>query len=187
MLVIMLGFNLVRTSPAESGSTALGLSAQSALAKARVVREINSMFAGQLRWVMENNGDVRIGVEPAAGGAGAELKTAWVQTVVVSRRAGEATWRPVWSAAVQLQNAEQIELQAPGAAGERLTLWAYAVDKDKWMVDSDCSLAAPVRLASRNSVLLEAGKYHEIALLKTDDREYRVLQTVLNMKQERAS
>ncbi|MCG2661616.1 MAG: hypothetical protein L6437_15390, partial [Kiritimatiellae bacterium] len=76
---------------------------------------------------------------------------------------------------------------SPMDANGRLMFWAYAVDKDKWVIDSACALTTPVRLSSESSTFIETGKYQEIAALKTENLEYRVFQTVLNMKPERNS
>lgn len=187
MLVIMLGINLARPNAAMPISSPPGLSANCAVSKAMVIREMNRLFSGQLRWVAENNGTIKVGIDSETSTREGNLTSAWVQTVVVTRRTGESTWRPVWSTAVQVRNDEQIELTSPIGANDRLMFWVYAVDKDKWAIDSLCALTTPVRLSSESSKIIETGKYQEIAALKTEDREYRVFQTVLNMKPDRNS
>lgn len=187
MLAIMVGLNLARPQTASPVASPPELSANYAIAKARVVREINYLFSGKLRWMAEDNGVVKIGVDAEAGASESSLASAWIQTVIVTRQAGETSWRPVWSTAVQVRNDEQVELASPTGAGDRLVFWAYAVDKDKWVIDSACVLTTPVRLSSESSTLIETGQYREIAALKTEDKEYRVFQTVLNMNPERNS
>ena len=187
MLMVVLGLNLARHHTALPVSSPPGLPANYAVAKARVVREVNRLFSGQARWVAEDNGAIKIGIDYEAGTSESSLASAWIQTVIVTRRAGEATWRPVWSTAVQVHNDERIELPSLMDANGRLMFWAYAVDKDKWVIDSTCTLTTPVRLSSEGSTFIETGKYQEIAALKTENMEYRVFQTVLNMKPERNS
>jgi len=187
MLMVILGLNLVRSQTALPVSSPPVLSVNYAEAKTRVVREMNRLFSGQLRWVAENNGTIKVGIDSETGTREGDLTSAWVQTVIVTRRAGEATWRPIWSTAVQVRNDEQIELSLPIGANDRLMFWAYAVDKDKWAIDSLCAWTTPVRLSSESSEIIETGKYQEIAALKTEDKEYRVFQTVLNMKPDRNS
>jgi hypothetical protein len=187
MLMVVLALNLARHHTALPVSSPPGLPANYAVAKARVVREVNRLFSGQARWVAEDNGAIKIGIDYEAGTGESSLASAWIQTVIVTRRAGEATWRPVWSTTVQVHNDERIELLSPMDANGRLMLWAYAVDKDKWVIDSACVLTTPVRLSSEGSTFIETGKYQEIAALKTENLEYRVFQTVLNMKPERNS
>lgn len=187
MLAIILGINLARPHAPMPISTPPGLSANYAVSKAAVIREMNRLFSGQLRWVSENNGAIKVGIDSETGTREDGLTSAWVQTVIVTRRAGETTWRPVWSTAVQVHNDEQIELPSLVDSDGRLLFWAYAVDKDKWAIDSLCAWNTPVRLSSQSSEIIETGKYQEIAALKTDNREYRVFQTVLNMKPDRNS
>ncbi|MFA5043332.1 MAG: hypothetical protein WC381_04460 [Kiritimatiellia bacterium] len=187
MLAIVLGINLARPHTALPISSSLGLPANYAVSKAVVIREMSRLFSGQLRWVAENNGDIKVGIDSETSAREGDSTSAWIQTVVVTRRAGESTWRPVWSTAVQVHNDEQVELTLPADSEGRLMLWAYAVDKDKWAVDSLCAWTTPVRLSSESSEIIETGKYQEIAALKTDNREYRVFQTVLNMKPDRNS
>lgn len=184
VLLVMLCLNPTHPLPTRPTSLPLGLPENYALAKARVVREMNRLFSGQIRWVTEDNDAVKIGIEANMPTDVDRLPSAWVQTVVVTRRAGEATWRPVWSTTILVHHEEQIEVAPSAEINDQLAIWAFAVDKDKWVIDSACSLTTPVRLSSKSSAFIEPGKYREIAALKTEDWEYRVYQTVLNVQPE---
>lgn len=144
----------------------------------RLFGEMKRLFSDRLRWISESNGDMGIGVESLPGGSPEDSLPMLVRLMVVSRKSGESTWRPVWNTDVLLHGEEIVEVVSNRESDNRLTLWVYPLADGKVAVDTSLSLEMPVRLSSRMNMVVQPGQPCEIVSLRSADTEYRVFQTV---------
>lgn len=171
--------NLVRpqSSPTGDGSILARISTRQIEADSRLFAELERMFPSQLRWVSRSNGDIGLGVESEIGGETA-ASPLLVRIVVVSKRAGEKIWKPVWQTDTVVRSQEMVEVVPNRKTGDKLVLWVYPLSDGNLAVDTGLSLCSPFALTSRTSSVAKPGAPSEIVNLKMDGAEYRVYQTV---------
>jgi len=144
----------------------------------RLFDEMENLFSDRLRWVAESDGDVGVGVEAIHGGVGAESTPAHVRLAVVSRRAGDVAWTPVWRSDVLLRSEEVVEVAPGGDPRSRVALWVYPLSDGRITVDLSLHLAGALCVQVDVDEVYAPGRPAEVLSVRSGDAEYRVLQTV---------
>ncbi len=172
----------IATIEAENGDPAEIVSVDMShekLAKSRkLFDELEHIFAGQFRWIVEHNGRVDLGIGQMPGSASDDSKPVKYRLTVVAKSTSESGWRAVWSTDVLLRSEEIVQISRTPCDSDKLTLWVYPLQDGKVLVDADLSLASLVGIVSQTSHLQPSGLPTEIFSLQKNDMEYRVLQTV---------
>ena len=179
-LTLLLALLLTRFKPASEPAVATPwamLSAQQIQAETRLFRELERLFPDNLRWVVQSNGDMGLGVAATASMELQRTPAMLVRMVVVSRRLGDKTWQPAWHADVIVRGGELVEVTPTRDKGNKLALWVYPLSDGAFAVDTSLAFTLPAPLNSRTSAVLHNGQPAEIATLRSGDWECRVLQT----------
>jgi hypothetical protein len=145
-------------------------------AKSQLFREIESLFADQLRWVEDSAAGVRLGIAPAPGGAVADPRPILIRVVVVCRSAGERSWRKLLATDVLAHCEEVVETPPDAKLANRLSVWAYPLQDGLLAVDSRIRLVTPLCASANVSAILTPGKPTQVLSVQTDEAEYRVFQ-----------
>lgn len=156
------------------------VSAQEVCAEKKLFTEMERLFSDHLKWVVQSNGDVGIGVEPEGslthvGISGAPVL---VRLTVLSRKAGEKEWRKAWNTDVVMRREQLVEITPNNKSGNKLALWVYPLADGKFAVDTNIALVQPAAIAARSNMVVAHGQAADIAQLRAGNEEYRVLQTV---------
>lgn len=171
--------------PANNGDATrfAAISAQRAAAGEKLFAEMERLFAQDLRWVTESNGDMEVGVGALPGGAGRQNVPALVRLTVVARAEGQKTWRPIWNTDVIVRGEDRVEISPNRKADNRLALWVCPLDDGKVAVESVISLNAPVKAGGRLGTVVAQGVPTEVMAVRSGGTEYRVFQTTTMLKQ----
>jgi hypothetical protein len=154
------------------------ISARQAETGRKLFDEMERLFSSDLRWVVQSDGDVGIGVESLPGGPLRDAPPLLARLVVVSRRAGETAWTTIWKTDVLLRGEEVVEVVPNHAVDNRLVLWVYPLADGKLAVDTTLSLREPLQVSSRLNTVLPQGQPAEVFSFRSGDMEYRLFQTV---------
>lgn len=165
-------------SNASSAVGLAGISTAQAEAGGRFFGEMQRMFADHLRWVVQSNGDVGLGVEPIRGGTEPGSQPLLVRLTVVSKASGDKAWKPVWYTDVMLRGQEVVQVSPNAKSNNSLKLWAYPMADGKIAIDTDLSLFGPVQLTSSSVSVVSPGEPSEILVIRRGNTEFRVFQTV---------
>ena len=145
----------------------------------RLFTEMEHLFADQFRWMAEFNGHTELAVEPITGGLSSDSMPVQYRLTVMTRAAGDATWRTAWSTDILLRTEEWVDIRpAQWRAGDYLTLWVHRVEDNTLAVDTSLSLETPVRVESQITRLQRDREPEEILAWRESDTEYRILQTI---------
>ena len=163
----------------DSGFLAMArIPSQELAAGARVFNETAQLFEHRLKWIVESNGDVGMGVDSCPEGDVDDAPPAFVRVMVLERTAGEETWRRTWKADVIVRGQQMAEVATNGDGKHKLMLWVYPMEDGRLLVDTDMVLTGSLKFAARESSIMIGGEPAEIASMRRGDTEYRVLQTV---------
>lgn len=181
-LLIVFGSRLVSnrhaTEVGNGGESLATISAGEMQGIRKLYGETERMFADQLRYISQSNGDIGMGVETIPGGAVEDARPVLARIVVVSRGPGESQWKRVWSSDVLLRGEELVEVEPNPGTDNRVALWVHTVSKGQVAVDTRLLLKIPVVVSSSASVIQSQGESESIAAFLRDGTEYRVYQAV---------
>jgi hypothetical protein len=161
--------------------TAAGLaviSPQRIVTAQSLYNETSQLFDANVRWVVDSGQDMDIQIDAVPAGAAQKHSPVLMRMTVVSRKKGEKTWKSVWNSDVMIRGEDQVNVAPDRQAGNLLTAWVYPLEDGKVMVNSSLKLDVPVRIGSSINNIVEQNVPTQVALLKTEDSEYRVFQTV---------
>ncbi len=147
-------------------------------ARARLFYEMETLFADDLRWVVDSDNEVRLGVRPVSGGPIAHATPLLIRVLVMQRKTGEALWHELMKADVLTRSQELVEAVPDPKLDNRLLLWAYVLPDGKVAIDSSIRLTTPIRASVDVTNVLTPGKPANVFSLETDDAEYHIFQVV---------
>jgi len=101
-----------------------------------------------------------------------------VRVVVLSRKSGESTWKPLWGADLLTSDQQLIQLLPEQAGGAELRVWTQRLPDGAIAVDADLALGGSSPVRSKSSGIQQGGVPQRVFSLQADDAEYRVYQTV---------
>jgi len=189
VLVMVIGvgyFNAVvaRNSGASLAALALPSATQRGSLQ-ELFAETSRLFPNQLRWIVQSNGDVALGVESEGTGQGSNAPAMLVRLVLVKRTAGETTWKQAWTTDVVMRGEDRVEISPNRKEHNKLTLWLYPLENGKVAVDTSIAIDQPLRVSGRLDTVIGIGEPAEVAAYNKGGDEYKLLQTVepLNGKQ----
>ncbi|MCX6997960.1 MAG: hypothetical protein NTV49_12960 [Kiritimatiellaeota bacterium] len=180
-LTLLLALLFTRFKPASepaAATTWARLTVQQIQAETRLFRELERLFPDNLRWVVQSNGDLGLGVVATANVELKHTPATLVRLVVVRRRMGDKSWQPAWNADVIVRDEELVEVTPNREKGNKLALWVYPLSDGALAVDTSLAFTVPANINSRVSTMMRHGHPAEIAALRSGDWECRVLQTV---------
>ena len=103
-----------------------------------------------------------------------------VRIVVLSRRAGNAAWTPVWQSDVVTRDEQVVDVAAGPDGTGRLRLWTHPLPDGAIAVDGELALAAAdTPVAASFSGVQRPGEPQRVTGRRTDDVEWQVIQTVV--------
>jgi hypothetical protein len=149
-----------------------------------LANEMDKLFGDRFQWIGETNNRVLLEVGESdmmsAAGSPRSARLA-VRVIAVRRGADEQQWTPIWAADLVTRQ-EQVVRLAPDPAGPLdgadFSLWAYALEDDVIVVDSELSLGE-VSIESTFNGVQHSGVPVAIHVVEQDAVEYRVFQTVV--------
>ncbi|MCE9614281.1 MAG: hypothetical protein K8T26_08395 [Lentisphaerae bacterium] len=151
-------------------------------AHSQVFREMQHLFADQLRWVSETDRQIDFGVAPAAGETAAvsagDARPVCVRFTAVVRQPATDAWVPVWYQDVVLRCEDRISVRSGVDDGGTLGLWVYRLDDGRLAVETDLDVVAPVALRAHVDTVMDLGTPAQVLSMREGDTEYRVYQTV---------
>ena len=190
-LMILVGGLLLRSGPSRNGgglltgspgeeAAALAAVARSDIeAGGRLFREMEDLFADELRWIAESGSNVRLGIHQVSGGQVAGATPLLIRVLVVQRRRGATSWQKILENDVLTRTQERVEAVADARLGSRLELWAHVLPDGKVAVDSSIRLTSPIHASVDVTNVLTPGQPTRVFSLKTEDGEYRIFQVVV--------
>jgi hypothetical protein len=146
--------------------------------KAAVAAGMEETFADGFAWVAEHDSRIDVGLAPGEPPVrGTPLA---VRIVVLSRREGDAEWRPIWQSDVVARSEQVVDVAAGTAGNGRLRLWMHELSDGAIAVEGDLALAEtlPPVTASFGSVQ-RPGEPQRVTGRRTIDIEWQVIQTVV--------
>lgn len=150
-------------------------------AGAVLLREMENLFPGQLRWVAESEDKVSVGLLSEAGPTLRETVPIAIRVVVVSRKTSSWDWTPVWMVDVVTRGEEVVALTPESSGAGKLLLWTYPMPDNMVAVDGSIALPDPRPVHSSFSGIQQEGTTKAVLSVQADDVEYRVFQTVTVM------
>ena len=148
----------------------------------RMFAEVNRLFSGNLRWVAQSGGEVELGIDPSQEESEQDRDPFAVHLAVVSRSGGHGPWSKVWESDILTRSEQAIDIAPDRKSKDRVALWIHPVAEGRFAVDSRLSLNTAVRINSNSSDILDNGKPQAIAVMLIGDTEYRVYQTVTEIR-----
>ena len=188
ILVMAIGVAYFKAAARGTGTSLSALALPSATQRGslqELFAETSRLFPNQLRWIVQSNGDVALGVESEGTGQNSDTPAMLVRLVLVKRAAGETTWKQAWATDVVMRGEDRVEI-APNRKGHnKVTLWLYPVENGKVAVDTSIAIDQPLRVSGRLDTVIGIGEPAEVAAYNKGGDEYKLLQTVepLNGKQ----
>ena len=138
--------------------------------------EVEKLFGDQLRWVAENQSEVRLDVRRTSGRAIAEATPLLIRVVVVKSKG--SSWVRVLETNILARSEELVELAPDPKMAGRLTLWGYPLPDGKIALDASIWLSSPICAGVDVTNILDPGKPKKIFTLKIEGGEYRVYEMV---------
>jgi len=145
--------------------------------KTDLVAGMEATFGDGLAWIAEHDRRVEVGLVPDGAGSGRRVA---VRIVVLTRRAGKATWQPAWRSDVVARD-EQVVDVATGIGGTgRLRLWAHALPDGAFAVDGELTLAdVAMPIEASYSGVQPPGEPRRVTGDRTSDVEWQIIQTIV--------
>jgi len=153
----------------------------------RLFRELETLFAGDLRSAVESRADVRLSIAPLAGGPSSDAVPLLARLTVAFRKRGDAAWRKPLEADILCRTEEIVETVPDPRQGNRVVFWACSLPDGKVAVDTRLRLFTPVAASADLTAVLTPGKPKQLLALETDEGECRVLLIVVPLSGRRGS
>ena len=162
-----------------NGSAALAdFTVEQLAARRDILDEMESLFAGQVRWVRLDADGLRLGLAQQASAAEPRAQRLAVRTVVVAREPDQKNWRTVWSSDVLTRTEEYVEIAPePGAAGGRV-MWVHRLPDGRYVVDAEIAWPEARLPRAYETRVLSVGKPERILTQTAEGHEYRVYQSI---------
>jgi len=184
LLVAAAAFLLIRSGrPGSPEPTQLGRVSEAEMeGSRRLFRELDTLFGGELRAVVESEAGVHLNLAPAAGGPASDAVPLLVRVTVAVRKPGEAEWQKAFEADILTRTEELVEAVPDPGRGNRIVLWACSLPDGKMAVEASLRLAdldgcrpsTPLVASADVTAVLTPGKPKQILAVKTAEGEYRV-------------
>jgi hypothetical protein len=97
-------------------------------ASADLVREMNSLFDENWRWIAESAGDVDMEISPLHGGISVDTRSMLVRITLVAKETGCSSWNELWYSDVVMRSEEAIEICSGQSHDNNLALWVLPAD-----------------------------------------------------------
>ena len=182
ILILLMGWGYFwQTSAPETGASLAGLTKPSAAqmgAFQKLFAETTRLFPKQLRWIVQSNGDVGLGVESEGSGQVSDTPAMVVRLVLVKRASGEKDWKPAWTTDIVMRGEDWVEITSDRKGDNKLTLWVYPLEKGMVAVDTSIALDHPMRISGRLDTVIGIGQPAGVAISSRDGNEYKLFQTV---------
>ena len=152
--------------------------AEQVSARLMILDEVETLFAGQIRWVRIDADGMRLGkVDDSARLEAKEPRLA-VRTVIMARKENQAKWETVWSSDVLTCADEYIEIAPDAGFAGAMNLWVHQLPDGRYVVDSGIEWASPRLARSYETRILSAGQPERILTQTTAGLEYRIYQSI---------
>lgn len=159
-----------------NGSALATFTAEQLAARHDILDEVESLFAGQIRWVRLDADGLRLGLAPQAVAPESRTQRLAVRTVVVARERNQKNWRTVWSSDVLTRAEEYVEIASESGAAGGLEMWVHRLPDGRYVVDAEIDWPEVPR--AYQTRVLSVGRPERILTQRTEDREYRIYQSV---------
>jgi hypothetical protein len=146
--------------------------------------EMQRMFADNLAWVAETNGDVLLGVEPEPRPSADDGRPIVVRLLVMTRQPGHTAWTRQRSIDLIVRDQEFVELAPPDGWDQNLAVWAFRMPDGMIAVDTSLAIRTADAQPACHSGVQRPKVPRQILQLKSDGAEYRVFQTVAVLPEE---
>jgi hypothetical protein len=148
----------------------------------KVFAETSRLFPKQLRWLVQSNGDIGLGVESDAGAPVPDTPAMLVRLVLVKRAAGEKIWRPAWTTDIVMRGEDRVEIVPNREGHNKVSLWLYQLEKGMVAVDTSICIEQPLRVSARLDAVIGLGEPAVVVTSSMGGDEYKLLQTVEPLK-----
>jgi hypothetical protein len=152
--------------------------------KVVLANEMDKLFGDRFQWIGETADRVLLEVgesDTTSDADGPRSARLAVRVIAVRRGADEEKWTPIWAADLVTRQ-EQVVRLTPDPVGSPdgadFSLWAYALDDDTIVVDSELSLGE-VSLSSTFNGVQRSGVPVTMHTVQQDAVQYCVFQTVV--------
>ena len=162
-----------------NGSAALAdFTAEQLEARRDILDEMESLFAGQVRWVRLDADGLRLGLAQRAAVAEPRAQRLAVRTVVMVREQNQKTWQTVWSSDVLTRTEEYVEIAPESGAAGGLEMWVHRLPDGRYVVDAEIDWPEARLPRAYETQVLSVGKPERILTQTAEGHEYRVYQSI---------
>jgi len=186
VLLVGIGIGLHTRRPREAGEATAAMPALSAsdiAERSHLFREVESLFANDLRWMVTSGAKVRLGIAPGPAGDLDSSAPILVRLIVQHRESGDSPWATVRQTDILSRSEEVVEAGARDA-DDGLLLWAFPLPDGLVSVDAQIRLAAPAPLRADVTAILRPGTPTQVLFLTTEDGEYRIIEAAAPLRVE---
>ena len=146
-------------------------------AGARIFAEVERLFGGKLQWVADSADDFRLGLS-SYDVSPEQAEPFLVRIVVVSRAAGERSWRRAWDTTILARPNEWLEVQPEADGRNHISLWLHPMPDGTVAVESGLRLRHPIETSCTTTGVLKPGRPTRVLTLSVGGIEYQVFQSV---------
>ena len=162
-----------------NGSAALAdFTAEQLAVRRDIMDEMESLFAGQVRWIRLDADGLRLGLAQQASAAEPRAQRLAVRTVVVARERNQKNWRTVWSSDVLTRTEEYVEIASESGAAGGLEMWVHRLPDGRYVVDAEIDWPEARLPRAYETRVLSVGKPERILTQTAEGHEYRVYQSI---------
>lgn len=162
-----------------NGSAALAdFTAEQLAVRRDILDEMESLFAGQVRWIRLDAEGMRLGLAQDAAAPQPQAQRLAVRTVVVVREHDQQNWRTVWSSDVLTMAEEYVDIAPESDASGGLEMWVHRLPDGRYVVDAGVDWPEARLPRAYETQVLSAGKPARILTQMAAGREYRVYQSI---------
>jgi hypothetical protein len=174
--IYLLSVDDARWRSASARDAATTIAQQDIEQMSAVAREMQEVFPGKFKWLMESGRELKLGLATSDNEASAE-RTIIVRFVVEAQKHGDRGWKPVRTLNFLMRPEDVIQTTPSDANESDVALWAYATSDGMISIDAELNLPAPVPIHCTSSQLQSAGSSTEIWQSTADGMKYRVFQS----------
>lgn len=140
--------------------------------------EAARLFPRQLRWIVQSDGEVGLGVDSDSSGAVPDTPAMTLRLTVMTRRKADDPWREAWTADFMVHAEDLVEITPSRHVNNRLHVWVLPLQNGYAAVETELALEYPMALVSRANSVLEFGRPTVVATDRREGVEYKIIQTV---------
>ena len=145
---------------------------------ALLFQAVTDLFGPELQWVLLDDGQLDMGIDPRPDGWGDG--SSWIGVHVdLMERSADGAWQSLWEGELVLRAGSLADVAMWGPAGARLQVWVYPHADGQMVFDSSVFMNGESPVAMHSAGLVGAGVPYELPQVEALAQRYRVVQTLV--------